>query len=197
MVHTAARMVAGAWAVVLAALASGQTPKPPADAHAAERRAEISELEALLPTFSDRGAVLCALARNLADSGDLAGALTRLKECVNLDEGFDPSISPRYRPLHGNPEFDALVERARKKFPPVAHARLAMTIVEKDLIPEGLAFDERLGIFYMGSINRCKIVKFARDGKASDLFSGGCDHLFAIVGVRVDASDSTVWAATS
>src|SRR5262249_8799811 len=93
--------------------------------------------------------------------------------------------------------FDALVERARKKFPPVAHARLAMSIVEKDLIPEGLAFDERLGIFYMGSINRCKIVKFARDGKASDLFSGGCDHLFAIVRVRVDASDSTVWAATS
>jgi len=185
---------------LLGGLAFGEAPTPaptPSPELVARLRAETAELEALLPSVVDRGAVLCSIARNLADSGNLAGALVQLKQCVELDEGFDPSISPRYRPLHGNPEYEALVARVRAKFPPVSHARLAFKVPEKDLIPEGLAFDQRNGVFYMGSIYRCKIVKITRDGKVSDLFPAGRDKLLPIVGVRVDPSDATVWAATS
>jgi hypothetical protein len=157
----------------------------------------MTELEALMPSVPDRGAVLCSLARNLADLGDLRGALRRLKECVTLDEGFDPSASPRYRSLHGDPEFDALGERVRRKFPAVSRARVALTIAEKDLVPEGLAYDRRRDVFYLGSLFRCKIVRITRDGKVSDLFPAGRDRLFPIVGVRVDPADATVWAATS
>ncbi|HEX7252064.1 MAG TPA: hypothetical protein VF376_04210 [Thermoanaerobaculia bacterium] len=180
------------------AFAEAPTPAPtPSPERIARLRREIAELEALLPSVPDRGAVLCSIARNLADAGEMAGALARLKQCVELDEGFDPSVSPRYQPLHGKPEFDGLVARAREKFPPVSRARLAFTVAEKDLIPEGLAFDGKNDLFYMGSIYRCKIVRITRDGKVSDLFPAGRDKLFPIVGVRVDPSDATIWAATS
>jgi hypothetical protein len=81
-------------AALAAALARGEAPTPaptPSPELVARLRAETAELEALLPSVVDRGAVLCSIARNLADSGNLAGALVRLKQCVELDEGFDPS----------------------------------------------------------------------------------------------------------
>jgi hypothetical protein len=176
---------------------SAQMTAPPPPERAVKLHREIVELEGLMPSVPDRGAVLCSLARNLADLGDLRGALSRLKECVALDEGFDPTVSPRYRSLHGDPEFDALGERVRRKFPAVSRARVGLTVGEKDLVPEGLAYDRRRDVFYLGSLFRCKIVRITRDGKVSDLFPGGCDHLFPIVGVRVDPADATVWAATS
>jgi len=201
LVRGKGRFVRGvAAAGLVGGLAFGEAPTPaptPSPERVARLRAEVAELEALLPSVPDRGAVLCSIARNLADSGDLPGALARLKQCVELDEGFDPSVSPRYGKLHGNPEFDALVARAREKFPPVSRARLAFTVAEKELIPEGLAFDAKNGVFYMGSIYRCKIVKITPDGRVSDLFPAGRDRLFPIVGVRVDPTDATVWAATS
>jgi hypothetical protein len=88
----------------------GQTPAA-ADARLVKLRAGIAELEALSASVPDRGAVLWSIARNMADAGDLRGALSRLKECIPLDEGFDPSVSRRFLPLHGEPEFDVLAER--------------------------------------------------------------------------------------
>src|SRR5215467_9862700 len=53
-------------------------------------RDEIKKLEEMLPRLVDRGAALFLLAHDYARLGEEAKALELLKQCVALDEGFDP-----------------------------------------------------------------------------------------------------------
>src|SRR5262245_23184972 len=64
-------------------------PAEPVDA--AEVRAQIAAVEELLPTYVDRGSVLYFLAATKMHLGETREALDLLKQCVALDEGFDPS----------------------------------------------------------------------------------------------------------
>jgi hypothetical protein len=117
-----------------------------------------------------------------------------LKECVALHEGFDPAGSPGLRVLKGDKEFDEMVAAVHREFPAVAAAKPAFLTEEKDLIPEGLAYDSRQNVFYLGSLYRRKIVKIAADGKVSDFVPAGRDHLLPVLGIRPSAGDGTVWA---
>jgi len=94
-------------------------------------------------------------------------ALSLLKECIALDQGFDPGDLPQFEALHSNPEFQAMVEKVRHRHPPIHQAHVAFTISENDLFPEGLGVDPELHVFYMGSVKQ-KIIKIAEDGKVSD-----------------------------
>lgn len=161
-------------------------------------RAEIHSIEGLLPGLADRGAALFLLARYYARLGEQAKALALLKECVALDAGFepDPSLSASLRPLESNPEFHELLERVHSRYPPVHKARVAFTVPEKDLFPEGLAVDASNGVFYMGSEYRKKIVKFTLTGGASDFVKQDVYDLSPVGGVHVDPADHSVWATT-
>src|SRR5258708_40364533 len=68
-------------------------PTPPAQIspEAAKRHVEIQKLEESLPKITDRGAALFQLARGYAQVGEPEKSLSLLKECIALDEGFDPS----------------------------------------------------------------------------------------------------------
>jgi DNA-binding beta-propeller fold protein YncE len=98
--------------------------------------------------------------------------------------------------LKGDKEFDEMVAGVHRDFPAMATAKLAYKTEEKDLIPEGLAYDARQDVFYLSSLNRRKIVKIAADGKTSDFVPAGRDHLLPVLGLRVAPSDGTVWAAS-
>jgi hypothetical protein len=84
-----------------------QTPSAPADDP--QVRSQIAQLEQLLPHTSDRGAALFLLAKQYTGLGDLPKAFSLLKECILLDEGFDPSGSQLLKPLRSYPEFPQLV----------------------------------------------------------------------------------------
>src|ERR1700757_2358564 len=94
--------------------ASGQTnqtstPVPPPDT--AEVKQEVQQVEALMPTLPDRGAALFLLAHDHMQLGNTEKALSSLKQCIELDEGFDPDGDGAFRPLKAVPEFQKLVER--------------------------------------------------------------------------------------
>jgi hypothetical protein len=112
-----------------------------APADTAPVRAEIQRIEASVPKITDRGAALFLLAKEYAQIGELPKSLSLLKECIALDEGFDSGDSPALRPLQPYLEFRELVEQVRRRYPPVHRARVAFTVPEKDLFPEGLAVD--------------------------------------------------------
>src|SRR6266568_770728 len=67
---------------------SQETPTQPPDAE--QIRSEIRAVEALPVQFPEHGAALFLLARRYASLGDLPKALALMKECVALDQGFDP-----------------------------------------------------------------------------------------------------------
>ena len=161
-------------------------------------RAEIRAVENVLPKVPDRGAALFLLARRYAHLGELQKALALLKECVALDAGFDPEPgeSPSLRPLGSNQEFQNMLEEVRRRHPPVHKARVAFTVAAKDLFPEGLAVDTERQLFYMGSMHRKKIVKFALNGNVSDFVKQGLYDLMPVGGVHVDPVDHSVWAST-
>jgi hypothetical protein len=156
----------------------------------------IHSVEGTMPQIPDRGAALFFLARLYTRVGEVPKALALLKECVALNQGFDPSAHRRLQPLKDNPEFQKLVEQVHRAYLPVHHARVTFTVPDKDLFPEGLAVDAEKRVFYMGSMHRKKIVKITESGEVSDFVKEGTYDLMPVGGVHVDPADHSVWAAT-
>ena len=169
-------------------------PAEPVDAP--EIREQIAILEKLKPLVPDRAAVLYLLSAAKQHLGESLEAFAFLKECLAMGEGFDPSGDPAFLGLKGSKEFDGLVTKVHSDFPPVAQARLAFVTEEKDLIPEGLAYDEKHNLFYLSSLNRKKIVKIDSEGRASDFVPGDRYGLLPVLGIRLDPADGSVWADT-
>ena len=167
-------------------------PAEPTDA--AETRAYIVTLEKLLPTFPDRAAILYNLAAMHQHLGESLEAMKLLKECVALGEGFDPAGGPEYAGLRSSKEFTDLVEKVHRDFPAISQARLALLTEEKNLIPEGLAWDPHRTVFYLSSLAQKKIVQITPDSHATDFVPANRDHLLPVLGIRLDPNDSTVWA---
>ena len=168
-------------------------PEPPEIAHA---RSEINRLEQALPKITDRGAALFLLAKEYVELGEMPKAFSLLKECISLDEGFDPADSQILKPLQSFPEFAELVEEVHRRHAAVSRAHVAFTVPEKDLFPEGLAVDSDKHVFYMGSMHRKKIVKIDKRGQVSDFVKPDLYHLLGLVGIKVEPSDHGLWAAS-
>ncbi|MBV9483479.1 MAG: hypothetical protein JO249_22425 [Acidobacteria bacterium] len=168
------------------------TPVPAADAAAV--REEIQQVADLLPKLPDRGAALFLIAHDYAHLGDADKALSFLRDCIFLDEGFNPEGDPAFALLKTDAEFKSLVDRVHRRYPPVEKARVAFTVPEKTLIPEGLAIDKQSRTLYMGSLNLRKIVTISRNGDVSDFVKEGQYDIRPICGLKVQASDHTVWA---
>jgi len=160
------------------------------------RRDEIKALEKILPRAADRGAVLFLLAHHYGRLGDQGKALELLKQCAVLEEGFDPETDEAFAALHADPEFRSLIEHVRTQNPPVRQARVAFTIAQTDLFPEGLAVDAGKHVFYMGSEYHNKIVRISETGAVTDFVKEGRYDLMPVGGVHVDASDHSIWCAT-
>src|SRR6266404_2732018 len=156
----------------------------PADA--AEVREQIAVVEKLKTVVPDRGAVLFFLSTANQHLGETRETLELLKECLKLREGFDPSGSPSFLGLRGTKEFDDLVAAVRRDFPTVARAQLAFVTEEKDLIPEGLAYDAKQNLFYLGSLNRKKIVKIDAEVRVSDFVPADRYGLLPVLGIRLE-----------
>jgi sugar lactone lactonase YvrE len=167
---------------------------PPSDPQRLQN--EINALDKLLPRLVDRGAALFLLAHDYARLGELAKALRLLKQCAAMDQGFDPASDSAFVPLHSNPEFQNLIERVRVHNPSVRRARVAFTVTQNDLFPEGLAVDASKRVFYMGSEYHNKIVRISEDGEVTDFVKEGIDDLMPVGGVHVDPTDHSVWCAT-
>jgi sugar lactone lactonase YvrE len=166
-------------------------PAEPTDAE--EVRAQIAAVEKLRATLPDRGAALYYLAVSKQHLRETREALALLKECLALHEGFDPSGEPAFLELKSSKEFTAMIDGVHQDYPVVARAHEAFRTTEKDLVPEGLAYDAKRTLFYLSSLNRRKIVRISRDG-ISDFVPPDRFGLLPVLGIRLDPNDDTVWA---
>lgn len=99
--------------------------------------------------------------------------------------------------LKGNPALTTLQAAFAKNKAPINNSRTAFTLAERDLIPEGIAYDEKEDAFYVGSIFKHKIVRVTRGGKAEDFTASGQDGLMNVLGMKVDAARRLLWVCVS
>jgi hypothetical protein len=159
-----------------------------------EIRAQLATAEPLLGKTPDRAAVLYFIAASHALLREPHQAMVNLKQCVAAKEGFDPVGDPAFAALKQDRDFQLLTEQVHKDFPPVASAKFAVATKEKDLIPEGLAYDPVHDVLYLGSMHQKKIIRISSDSRNSDFVPADRYNLLPILGIRLDPGDGSVWS---
>lgn len=67
---------------------------------------------------------------------------------------------------------------------------------QKDIIPEGIAFDKKAGHFYISSIHHKKIIRIDKEGHTTDFISTGQDGFMEGLGMKVDNKRNLLWTVS-
>jgi sugar lactone lactonase YvrE len=94
-------------------------------------------------------------------------------------------------------EFAHVDSLARLAERPVSLGAVWATIAERDLVPEGTAWDPATRSVLVGSLNKHKIVAIAPDGSVTDRVTAGAGGLRSVVGIHVDTARGILWAASN
>ncbi len=156
---------------------------------------ERARLEAMRQRHPDDAVVLYNLALLAASDRDRARTNALLELVSRAPGGLDPGVSRGFGFLHGDSAFEAIVARIRTAHPPIVHGSVAFTIPERDLRPEGIAFDGSSGALFVGSF-KGRIVRVDPTGAVTD-FARVESRAGArvVVGLRVDSARGHLWAA--
>lgn len=90
---------------------------------------------------------------------------------------------------------------AKAKEAGIHRSRIAFTLSEKDLIPEGIAYDPLDKAFFLSSLHKRKIVRVRlrthRTPIVEDFTFEGQDGLYSTLGMKVDAERRILWVCSS
>ncbi len=133
------------------------------------------------------------LARAYALTGNKPEAMALLNKMVDKGVFMDIFENPDFASIRGTAEFDALRARAARLMVPIGSSTPAFTVPEKELMPEGIAYDPVTETFYLGSIYKSKVLSISKDGKIRDFTTERQDGLWGVLGMKVDAKRRVLW----
>jgi len=140
------------------------------------------------------------IAESYAMVGDDASLLLWLRRLLAVSPCF--FHFPENRPsIVKSREYRKLAQLAAKGIRPHA-SEVAFMLGEKDLIPEGIAYDPLDQVFFLSSLHKRKIVR-VRPRTANqppiveDFTSQGQDGLYSTLGMKVDAERRVLWVCSS
>jgi hypothetical protein len=155
-------------------------------------------LTGLLELLNGRADIVYRLAKTEASLGNRDAALKWLTLFSRMKVPFaDPEAEPAFAELRESSEFADAVSRLNRARQPVSNSRLLLTLPEKDLVAEDIAYDPTAGRFYISSVRHGKILALARDGASSEFLPEGAPDVWAIVALGVDATRRYLWATTA
>jgi len=135
------------------------------------------------------------LARGYALTGQPEEALKRLKEVVDAGLFLEETLNEKdLQDLHSLPAFKNLRQQISLRLKPIIHSQTAFSLPERDLVPEGSAYDPVEKFFYFSSLSKCKIIRIDEEGNASDFILSGQDGFLPGLGLHVDAQRRVLWA---
>lgn len=70
-------------------------------------------------------------------------------------------------------------------------------ITERDLIPEGTAYDPKSNRVFVGSMYKRKIISIDQHGRYCDFVEAGEDELWSVFGLHVDSLRNKLWAIST
>lgn len=163
---------------------------------AEETAPTVQQLERTLTASPDHPGIWLELAAAYARAGNAPEAARWVEKTLARGIDFDLAGNPAFVPLLETPAFKPLLARATANQRVVSRSKVAFRVPEKDLIPEGIAYDPRTGSFFLGSIYKRKIVRIDKAGKAAD-FSKPEDGLWDVLGMKVDPARRTLWVCSA
>ena len=182
--------------VLLVAVACATAPPPPPKVVDEQTRNAIKGLTEAVAKQPANMAWIYVLATYHAKAGDTAEVVRWL---TRLDElGWEHGVSPIEFAGLDSREFRGIRSKLEAREPRASKARVAFTMSgQRDLVPEGIAWDPVDDVFYVSGIYRRKVLRVTRDGKASDFVAEGQDGMLGGLGVKVDAKRRLLWVVSS
>jgi len=80
---------------------------------------------------------------------------------------------------------------------PVSNGLVWATLDERDLVPEGTAWDPRTRSVLIGSLNKYKIMAISSDGVVTERVAAGAHGLRSVAGIHVDSARGVLWATSN
>jgi DNA-binding beta-propeller fold protein YncE len=157
----------------------------------------LALLDSIRPVAPDHPSVVFLSAHAHGLAGRHAEARADILRLLRWDPRFvqvalrDTTVAA-LRPEFAN--LDSLVRLAGR---PVSLGSVWATIAERDLVPEGTAWDPATRSVLVGSLNKHKIVAIAPDGSVTDRVPAGASGLRSVVGIHVDSARGILWAASN
>ncbi len=133
--------------------------------------------------------IIYDVAAAFAQAGRAEDALSWLDRLVELRSHLVPQDRD-FPGLQGE-RYQRIVQALQRNVPPSRSAP-AFTVPERGLIPEGIAHDPVTRTFFVGSIQKRKVVAIRPDGSVSD-FATSEAQLDAVLGMRVDPARRILW----
>ena len=141
----------------------------------------------------------CAQSRN----GQTAAALATLGDLSTRRISFDLAADTDFDPIRKEKGFAEIAAKmaALKVARITSGAVQAFTIPEKELAPEGVAYDPVTKAFFVASVRKGKIVRIGPDGKITDFVppgsgAGAGTGIRSALGIGVDAKRRTLWVVS-
>ena len=181
-------------AVILLSLLTVGVNGSTADQLTAAQRTRVAGYEKALTESPGNGGLMCGLAEVYAAGGQAREAVQWLARAIDTGIALDLVHNPAFDPIRRSQEFVELLPRAAASATPQVASVLAFRTGEKDLEPEGIAYDPRERCFYLGSIKQRKIIRIEPGGRQTDFVASGKDGLLGVVGLRVDPGRRHLWA---
>jgi len=141
--------------------------------------------------------VIYNLACGYSLTGQADSALKYLGHLADLGMDMGADRDPDFDSLKNSPRYQEIMARFAVLKNPVNKSTVAFTVPEKDLIPEGIAYDPVKKIFYLGSIRKRKIITINMAGQVGQFKGPGEDSLTAVLGMKVDPLRRILWVVTA
>ena len=93
-------------------------------------------------------------------------------------------------------DFENYLSTALKDIEPINNSTIAYVLDEKDLIPEGVAYDKQTQMLFVSSINKRKIVSVNQEGIIKDFIESGQNNILAVLGMEVDPTRRHLWVCS-
>lgn len=127
------------------------------------------------------------------DAANVVKWLTRLEEL-----GWEQGVAPWDFRNTKTRAFRMLAARLDAKQPRVQRATTAFTLAgQRDLVPEGIAYDPVDDVFYVSGIHRRNVLRVTRAGAATEFVKEAQDGMYGGLGVKVDAQRRLLWVIST
>lgn len=142
------------------------------------------------PTYTYN--LACAFALN----NDSAKALELLEKLAAMGLIYAAEKDEDLASVKDNERFKSVVKEFEANKLPVGSSAIALTLAQKGLITESVAYDSQTEAFFLSSIYRRKIVSVDKNGTVKD-FSSDADGLWSVMGIKVDTKRRHLWVCTA